>query len=187
MIHTYIRPFSSKFVSSFVVNLWYGTAHADSSMLEAFCDRVLSWCDNSPSNIYIALKYLQRLKQLCPHLSGSKGSEVRIFSIALLLASKYLEDRPFNNRTWSVITGLNSYETGVMEREFLACIHYQLHVCEEEFRNWKHFIDTQNQHYQLIMGQIGLHGYMSPARNFKVVPYIPLQQTAQYYPRVNLI
>ncbi|ORY02718.1 hypothetical protein K493DRAFT_191005, partial [Basidiobolus meristosporus CBS 931.73] len=126
----------SKFVSSLVTRLWYGNAGVDTTMLVAFCERVLSWCDSSPSNIYLALMYLQRLKQYCPRLSGGRGSEVRIFAVALLLASKYLEDRPFNNRTWSVITGLDSYEIGVMEREFLSCIQYQLHVSEAEFRRW---------------------------------------------------
>ncbi|KAK9711913.1 hypothetical protein K7432_007459 [Basidiobolus ranarum] len=169
MIHSCDRIFSSKFVTSFVVKLWYGTVDSDFSMLESFCDRVLSWCDNSPSTIYLAFKYLQRLKQLCPHLGGSKGSEIRAFSTALLLAHKYIEDRPFNSRIWSAVTGLNSREICIMEREFLTCIQYQTHVTEEEFYHWKRLVDVGNQHYQWTKWQTASRGFL---------PFIEILKTA---------
>ncbi|ORY02874.1 hypothetical protein K493DRAFT_311915 [Basidiobolus meristosporus CBS 931.73] len=136
------------------MRLWYGVEHQRGHMLEVFCDRVLAWCETSPSIIYLAFKYLQRLKQYCPSLSGSAGSEIRILSIALLIAHKYLEDRPFNSRTWSVITGLPAKEIEVMEREFLACIRYQVHVSSGEYHKWKQLIDFHNDQYlQMIPWQ----------------------------------
>ncbi|ORX95817.1 hypothetical protein K493DRAFT_196069, partial [Basidiobolus meristosporus CBS 931.73] len=103
---------------------------------EIFCSRVLAWSKASKLTVYLSLKYIHRLKVYRPEIQGAKGSEYRLFVIALLVAQKMLEDKSFNNKTWAVITGLTAREISVMEREFFQCLNWDIHVCHVEFEYW---------------------------------------------------
>ena len=71
----------------------------------------------------------------CPLLCGR-----RMFLAALILASKYLQDRNFTARAWSKITGLPARDIAFNESIFLDKIEWRLHMTEANFKHWNSII-----------------------------------------------
>jgi hypothetical protein len=55
----------------------------------------------------------------------------RTFLAALLLASKFLQDRSYSNKAWAKLTGLPAREVGRCERALFACLEWRLWVGKE--------------------------------------------------------
>ena len=64
----------------------------------------------------------------------------RMFLSALILASKYLQDRNFTTRAWSKITGLPAKDIVSNENMFLSKINWTLHMAEVKFKYWNAII-----------------------------------------------
>ncbi|CCG84326.1 protein of unknown function [Taphrina deformans PYCC 5710] len=60
----------------------------------------------------------------------------RNFLSALILASKYLQDRNFSNKAWSKISSVSVSEINLREREFLEITRWNLDVKHDVFQNW---------------------------------------------------
>lgn len=60
----------------------------------------------------------------------------RMFLAALILASKYLQDRNYSARAWSKISGLNTLEINMNEMTFLTAVNWRLHISETVFQRW---------------------------------------------------
>lgn len=60
----------------------------------------------------------------------------RMFLAALILASKYLQDRNYSARAWSKISGLNTLEINQNELMFLEAVGWRLHISEATFQRW---------------------------------------------------
>lgn len=60
----------------------------------------------------------------------------RMFLAAVVVASKFLQDRTYSNRTWSKISGLNTKEIEQLERVFLHTIQYDLVVDASHWSRW---------------------------------------------------
>jgi hypothetical protein len=60
----------------------------------------------------------------------------RMFLAALILASKYLQDRNYSARAWSKISGLNTLEINQNEMAFLLAVNWELHITESVFQRW---------------------------------------------------
>lgn len=60
----------------------------------------------------------------------------RMFLAALILASKYLQDRNYSARAWSKISGLNTLEINLNEMTFLTAVNWRLHISESVFQRW---------------------------------------------------
>jgi hypothetical protein len=59
-----------------------------------------------------------------------------MFLSALILASKYLQDRNYSARAWSKISGLNTLEINQNEMAFLLAVNWQLHITDAVFQRW---------------------------------------------------
>lgn len=59
-----------------------------------------------------------------------------MFLAALILASKYLQDRNYSARAWSKISGLNTQEININEMAFLDAVNWKLHISETNFQKW---------------------------------------------------
>lgn len=59
-----------------------------------------------------------------------------MFLAALILASKYLQDRNYSARAWSKISGLNTLEINQNELMFLKAVGWRLHIDEATFQRW---------------------------------------------------
>ncbi|KIX10406.1 uncharacterized protein Z518_01488 [Rhinocladiella mackenziei CBS 650.93] len=128
--------------------------------LRVFIQETLRRSKTSYSTLQVALYYLILLKARLP--SGDHAREEqrvqangescersqcramqcgrRMFLSALMLASKYLQDRNYSARAWSKISGLRSNEINENEREYLLQIDYDLHVPKESFDNWSKIV-----------------------------------------------
>ncbi|ORX95528.1 hypothetical protein K493DRAFT_187653, partial [Basidiobolus meristosporus CBS 931.73] len=107
-----------------------------SDTFKNYCRSMLLTTKVSSSVVILALKYIQRLKFLNAQLQGQPGSEIRIFTVALVLANKYLDDKVLNKRMWSRVSGIAIKELNRMELEFLASIQYRLMVTKDDYFNW---------------------------------------------------
>lgn len=89
------------------------------------------------STILLGLEYLQ---------NRPRSKEMyKTLTVALLLASKFLDDNTFQNRSWAEVTGIPVLELNSMEAEWLAAIDWRLHRADttkfEAWRaNWKQWL-----------------------------------------------
>ncbi|CAO3700735.1 unnamed protein product [Rhizopus stolonifer] len=101
-----------------------------------FIHRVLKATQISSTCIIVALYYVQRLRSAYPNMQASTGSEVRLFTTALVLANKYLEDSTFTNKTWSSVSGIPVKELNIMEMEFLSELDFNICIPQAQFYQW---------------------------------------------------
>ncbi|KAG0075352.1 hypothetical protein BGZ90_009978 [Linnemannia elongata] len=109
-------------------------------MFRKFCLDVLSATLLSPSVILLSLKYIQQLminlKDNNKTPSTGEGSEFRLFTGALILANKFLDDNTFTNRTWANITGITVKEVNYIELQFLQGIGFRLFTRSYDYSEW---------------------------------------------------
>lgn len=124
--------------------------------LRVFIQETLRRSKTSYSTLQVALYYLVLLKaklpcartesetsdEACRERSPCRAMQCgrRMFLSALMLASKYLQDRNYSARAWSKISGLRSNEINENEREYLQIIDYELHVPKESFDVWSKIV-----------------------------------------------
>ena len=116
--------------------------------LRYFVQEVLKRSKASYSTLQVALYYLVLIQphvpkhdftQEQPESSASSFSLQcgrRMFISALILASKYLQDRNFSASGWSKISGLSTWDLNVNEMAFLTAIDWKLHVTDYLFNRW---------------------------------------------------
>lgn len=116
--------------------------------LRTFIQETLRRSRTSYSTLQVALYYLILIKPHVPaHDFTMEQPDVcratqaiqcgrRMFLAALILASKYLQDRNYSARAWSKISGLNTLEINQNEITFLLAVNWKLHVTEEVYKRW---------------------------------------------------
>ena len=116
--------------------------------LRTFIQEVLKRSKTSYSTLQVALYYLVLIKPYIPnidftmeqseesHAARAMQCGRRMFLAALILASKYLQDRNYSARAWSKISGLKISEINVNEMAFVTAIDWKLHVPEALFQRW---------------------------------------------------
>ncbi|CAO3649183.1 unnamed protein product [Cunninghamella echinulata] len=119
-----------------------------SNSFRKYCRTILQQTQLSESVVLLSLKYISLLLRNNPQLRGAEGSEYRLFTVALMLANKFLDDNTFTNKTWSDISGMKVKELNVMEFEFLDVLHFQLFIPKADFDHWKSTLfNFRNQFY----------------------------------------
>lgn len=63
-----------------------------------------------------------------------------MFLAALVLASKYLQDRNYSARAWSKISGLPVNEINSNEMTFLLAVNWELHITDAVFARWSDIV-----------------------------------------------
>ncbi|MCJ1394083.1 hypothetical protein MMC18_006961 [Xylographa bjoerkii] len=116
--------------------------------LRTFIQEVLKRSKTSYSTLQVALYYLVLIKPHVPgidftmeqsedtHSARAMQCGRRMFLAALILASKYLQDRNYSARAWSKISGLKISEINTNEMAFVTAIGWRLHVPEPLFQRW---------------------------------------------------
>ncbi|CAG8641678.1 8468_t:CDS:2 [Acaulospora morrowiae] len=123
-----------------------------SSQFKNFCVQVLLQTQLSNTVVILSLKYVQRfVKGGRPVDFGEEGPEYRLFTIALMLANKFLDDNTFTNKTWSEVTSIPVKEINKMELAFLECMDFKMFVSGSDYSHWldclKEYTKTQQQLY----------------------------------------
>lgn len=116
--------------------------------LRTFIQEVLKRSKTSYSTLQVALYYLVLVKPCIPkvdftkmqpedsHASRAMQCGRRMFLAALILASKYLQDRNYSARAWSKISGLKVAEINENEMAFVTAVNWKLHIPEPRFQRW---------------------------------------------------
>lgn len=116
--------------------------------LRTFIQETLRRSRTSYSTLQVALYYIIKIKSRVPrhdftmeqpriqHSARAMQCGRRMFLAALILASKYLQDRNYSARAWSKISGLNTAEINQNELIFLEAVDWRLHISEPIFQRW---------------------------------------------------
>lgn len=131
---------------------------------------ILTTTQVSKEVILLALMFIYRLKKFNPSVSGKRGSEFRLLTIALMLGNKFLDDNTYTNKTWAEVSGISVMEIHIMEVEFLSNMRYDLYVSKEEWKSWN-----------ALLGQFGVF-YERASRPSRIdsrssAPVTPITQT----------
>lgn len=120
--------------------------------LRTFIQETLRRSRTSYSTLQVALYYLILIKSHVPkrdftmeqaddrHTDRALQCGRRMFLAALILASKYLQDRNYSARAWSKISGLNTQEINQNEIAFLLAVNWKLHITDDIFRKWTEIV-----------------------------------------------
>lgn len=120
--------------------------------LRTFIQETLRRSRTSYSTLQVALYYLILIKPHVPkhdftmeqpddiHASRVLQCGRRMFLAALILASKYLQDRNYSARAWSKISGLATQEINQNEMAFLLAVNWKLHITDDVFQRWTEIV-----------------------------------------------
>ncbi|CAK5278960.1 unnamed protein product [Mycena citricolor] len=109
-----------------------GRAPRRATRLADFISLIVTRAEAEPATLLVALVYLARSRA---HLSISSphGAAERLFLGALMTASKYTQDSTPRNEHWALVSGVfGTADMGMIEREFLAVLDWELGVSEAE-------------------------------------------------------
>ncbi|KAF2005246.1 hypothetical protein P154DRAFT_356004 [Amniculicola lignicola CBS 123094] len=117
--------------------------------LRTFIQETLRRSRTSYSTLQVALYYLILIKSHVPKhdFTMEQPEDVaslralqcgrRMFLAALILASKYLQDRNYSARAWSKISGLKVCEINTNEMAFLSAVNWKLHITDPVWERWQ--------------------------------------------------
>ncbi|ORY67365.1 uncharacterized protein BCR38DRAFT_456157 [Pseudomassariella vexata] len=120
--------------------------------LRTFIQETLRRSRTSYSTLQVALYYLVLIKPHVPkhdftmeqpddiHANRVLQCGRRMFLAALILASKYLQDRNYSARAWSKISGLATHEINQNEMAFLLAVNWKLHITDDVYRRWTEIV-----------------------------------------------
>jgi len=119
--------------------------------LRKFVQEVLRRSKTSHSTLQVALFYMMLLIPFVPKVdlpevafdpAQCKALRCgrRMFLAALILASKYLQDRNYTMSAWAKISGLKKEEICFNELAFLKVVNFDLHVPEPKYKVWTELV-----------------------------------------------
>ena len=111
-----------------------------SNSMEDYVKRIAKYSLCSDSCFALALIYINRLIRMNPHLAISPYNMHRIFVTAMLVSTKYHEDKYFNNAYWAKIAGVSLYEMNRLELKVLFLLDFNLFVSSEEYAQFRDLI-----------------------------------------------
>lgn len=120
----------AEFVSEMATSIVVPNSMSSSSFRK-FVSRILSSTRLPKSTILLGMNYLaKRVNTQKPSsLYRSNDAEIwRMLTVALILASKFLDDNTFQNRSWAEVSGIAVSELNSLEREWLVECGFGLYV-----------------------------------------------------------
>ncbi|KAG8415483.1 PHO85 cyclin-5 [Metarhizium acridum] len=147
--------------------------------LRTFIQETLRRSRTSYSTLQVALYYLILIKPHVPkhnftteqpddrHVDRALQCGRRMFLAALILASKYLQDRNYSARAWSKISGLNTQEINQNEIAFLLAVNWQLHITDEIFQRWTEIVLKYTPPPSPPSPGAGSHAYAQQSADWK--------------------
>lgn len=122
--------------------------------LRTFIQETLKRSRTSYYTLQVALYYLVLIKEHVPPHDFTREQAQdsahyrylqcgrRMFLAALILASKYLQDRNFSAKAWSKMSGLTVHEINTNEMAFLKAVKWNLHITEAVWERWQTVVET---------------------------------------------
>ncbi|KAI0203300.1 hypothetical protein F4808DRAFT_458069 [Astrocystis sublimbata] len=124
--------------------------------LRTFIQETLRRSRTSYSTFQVALYYLILIKPHVPNHDFTMEQPEdfyavralqcgrRMFLAALILASKYLQDRNYSAKAWSKISGLATEEINQNEMVFLNAVNWRLHITDTVYKRWTEVLLSHN-------------------------------------------
>ncbi|KAK4511828.1 uncharacterized protein ATC70_003827 [Mucor velutinosus] len=124
-------------------SIWTNNRSTKIMSTARFIREILKRSRATYSMLQLALFYIFRIKKIIfERLQQPLTSNElvccgrRMFLAALMVASKYLNDKNYRNKTWAKIASLNVTEINATEMVFLKLIDYQLYVSKPLYDKW---------------------------------------------------
>lgn len=138
-----LDPIALVKTSSTLLALLWQQPSTKELQLTNFISHLLKRSKTCRLTLQLALYYLVRLSDTVytRDTSSSIGNSTlrcprRTFLICLILGGKYLFDRTYNLKSWSLISGLSVSELRTCEAEVLKALDYSLFVDESALAKW---------------------------------------------------
>ncbi|KAI9651811.1 MAG: hypothetical protein M1831_007561 [Alyxoria varia] len=142
---------------------------------------ILSTTQVAQNVTLLALMFIRRLKNQNPYVKGKPGSEYRLFTVALMLGNKFLDDNTYTNKTWAEVSGISVTEIHVMEVEFLSHMKYDLYTSKEQWDTWheqlQHLWKYFNVPFQPVQPASSRPSSLRPP-NLQIPPSLPSPPTS---------
>ena len=121
-----------------------------------FVREILKRSKSTYSTLQTALYYIFRIKStVTDHIIRRNASPVtqaspqdcifcgrRMFLAAVMVASKFLQDKTYRNSAWAKISGLTTSEITYSEMAFLQLIDFKLFISKSTFDRWHILLTT---------------------------------------------
>uniref|UniRef100_A0ACD5V472 Uncharacterized protein n=1 Tax=Avena sativa TaxID=4498 RepID=A0ACD5V472_AVESA len=119
--------------------------------MREFLERFSRYAHVSPQVYVVAYAYLDRLRRGCGDGAGPVVRVVptnaqRLLTAAILVASKFVEDRNYKNSYFAAVGGLSAAELGSLELDFLFLMRFRLNVSVSVFRSYCRHLEREVGH-----------------------------------------
>ncbi|KAJ8654224.1 hypothetical protein O0I10_010172 [Lichtheimia ornata] len=102
-----------------------------------FCNRLITITKSSCASVRLALLYLFRLRVTVPlDKAPWTWKDTRLFTVVLMLASKFLEDTTYDSKAWAEYSKIPLSDLNKVEREMMFILDYKLHVSQDYYLEW---------------------------------------------------
>ncbi|KAL6875726.1 hypothetical protein ACP4OV_013239 [Aristida adscensionis] len=102
--------------------------------LYEFLERFARYAHVSPQVYVVAYAYLDRLRRGDASVRVVRTNAQRLLTAAILVASKFVEDKNYKNSYFVAVGGLSAAELSALELDFLFLMQFRLNVCESVFQ-----------------------------------------------------
>ncbi|CAL5069274.1 unnamed protein product [Urochloa decumbens] len=114
--------------------------------LGAFLERFSRYAKVSPAVYVVAYAYLDRLRRRGGGVRVVRANAQRLLTAAILVASKFVEDRNYSNSHFAAVGGLAAAELAALELDFLFLMEFRLNVCATVFQSYCRHLEREVSH-----------------------------------------
>jgi hypothetical protein len=111
--------------------------------LREFLERFSLYAEVSPQVYVVAYAYLDRLRRGGAGVRVVRTNAQRLLTAAILVASKFVEDRNYKNSYFAAVGGLGVAELGALELDFLFLMQFRLNVCVTVFQSYCRHLERE--------------------------------------------
>ncbi|OEL36482.1 Cyclin-P2-1 [Dichanthelium oligosanthes] len=114
--------------------------------LRAFLERFSRYAHVSAPVYVVAYAYLDRLRRGDAGVRVVRANVQRLLTAAILVASKFVEDRNYKNSYFAAVGGLAAAELSALELDFLFLMQFRLNVCTSVFQSYCRHLEREVSH-----------------------------------------
>ncbi|KAG2573821.1 hypothetical protein PVAP13_7KG280600, partial [Panicum virgatum] len=114
--------------------------------LRAFLERFSRYAHVSAQVYVVAYAYLDRLRRRDAGVRVVRANAQRLLTAAILVASKFVEDRNYSNSHLAAVGGLTAAELSALELDLLFLMEFRLNVCPSVFQSYCRHLEREASH-----------------------------------------
>lgn len=157
----------AQFIATTVYYLFYEVTadqeHPEVIGFRQYIQNILECSSNNVnvSVIFTCLLYVERYVTAAKKFGISiTGSEIKVWSAALMLADVFLNDAAYAVKSWADVTGIQIRECIIMRKTFLETINYSLAVTMKEYDDWVARLNVISDHVNSVLAYKARQGYI---------------------------